>query len=617
MVNLPQLSFDIVSVAVSAAVPGVAWALVFLLAWLRPRFAQSVGLGRPEFWLLLPAALAASFALLPIAPISRDVVALSFTGAVFPLLVGALALGKAAPPTGRSFGRIALALGIVTGAALVPDVALDPGRAAALGERLGLAPFAAVDLAVMVTALGATVVLAAYLSRDRSAGGCRLFFAFVATVLVLLLTFLAASSVPGVGIVETFPYFLIPPVVAGLVLVLLAGRFAPGEEGYALPLAFFAGGWGPTLGADVLRQPGLYGSGTAGLYVIGGAGVLDLVYLSGFVALGVATFLHLGLGRSLRPLGPPAEPPVPSPLGRLEEAYDRGVRGDLNGSLAASAEAARSAADQARRLTVGAASAASARPWDGLPVPGWVVSDQANLEAIARSGTGEPEEALRGWLTARWLVRAGGQIARGRFASVPSRVLAFLVDLAVVGVLSAAVLGVFAAASPGTLDDLLASVGYNAAIYGCITAAFLYLVVSERYGGTTLGKRWVGIEVLDRRGRRPGGIAALVRNASLLPTVTLVFVGLSLLIALLAKGIGPASVTGVSVPGGVLAVIGVTTFVAAGAALFGALGILAIGLTFERQRIGDLWAGTWVVRVATGARPGARTGPAEPGPPFG
>ncbi len=70
-----------------------------------------------------------------------------------------------------------------------------------------------------------------------------------------------------------------------------------GEEALALPAAFVAGTFGVLVGADVLRQPPLYPSSSPGLYIIGGAGVFDLVYLSGLLALATAFAAHRLLGR--------------------------------------------------------------------------------------------------------------------------------------------------------------------------------------------------------------------------------------------------------------------------------------------------------------------------------
>lgn len=616
MVAPALVAFDIVSVAVSVLLPGAAWALLFGLAWRYPGFAESLGLGRRAFWLLLPGALAATFVVLPIVPVARDIVGVSFAGAVFPLLVGTLALGRVSPPLGRTLGVVFSALGIESATMLL--VVLPPGAdtVGRFGASVGLATPVAVDLVAALAGVGVSVAVAAFLGFGREDAARRPLAIHLGTSAVLILTFLGSTAIAGVGIVETFPYFLLPPAGAGIVMALVAGRVFPREEAYALPAAFFAGTWGTIVGADLLRQPGLYGTGPAGFYVIGGAGVLDLVYLSGFLALIGAFAVHAALGRGFEPVGPSTPTPPTSPTGRLREAYELGLKGELTGALRASADAAAAAAGQARRLQDGGPEGASVRPWDGLPVPGWVVSDQANLESSARAGTVEPLEALRGWLTARWLVLLGRELSAPRFASPAQRGLAFVLDLFIVLGGSAALLAALAAATPGSLSDLLGGVAYNAAIYGCITVGFLYFVATELAAGRTVGKRWVGLEVRDRRYARPDGLACTVRNVTLVPTLTLGVLGAGLGVGILTKGLTSVDVGGLGVLAGLLALGVIGAFVLGGIALLGTLGLFAASLSAERQRVGDAWAGTWVVRTTTTAAPAgpASTSQGPPGP---
>lgn len=615
MVDPFRLSFDIASVAVSTALPGLVWAALFALAWRQPAFAESLGLGRRVFWLLLPGGLLASFALLPLAAIGPDVVAVSFAGAVFPLAVGTLALERIASPFRGSAGTLFATLAVETAGLLAVVLLADAGRLSAVADALGTTGGAAELLLVAVGGVAATAVGSVLLYRpgDRSPGGLATVFGLTSGVLVL--TFVGARAIPGVGITESFPYFLVPPTVAGIGAVLLAPRAFPTTRAAALPAAFFATGWGVVLGADVLWQPPLYGGGQGGLYAIGGAGVLDLVYLSAGLGLLAAWGTHRLLGREGEPMGPPLPAEPPSPTGRLREAFVRGVEGSTAASISASAQAARAAALQTRRL-LDVSPAAGSRPWDGLAVPGWVVSDQANLESVARAGIADPREALRAWLTARALVRLGERLSRPKFASIPQRLVAFAVDAALLGGGAAAVFVAVVLVTPGGVSADLGSVALNTAIYAFVALSLLYFALSELWAGATLGKRWVGIEVRDRALNRPGGLAAFLRNAPLLPVMTLVALGLALTVVIGLRGLSSAaSVGGIGVSAGALALLSVGAFVLGGVALAGAVGVATIVVSAERQRVGDLWAGTWVVRRSTRAGPGAPTAPGPP--PFG
>jgi len=617
MVDPWMVAIDAASYAVSLALPAALWAALFLLAWDHGPFAESIGLDRTAFWLLLPGALLASFALLPIAPIANDWIAISFAGALLPLIVGAATLRRVAPPARTSLARllgyltveaaVALALVLPVGAALV-----DP-----LGSATRLGAAGAEVLAVTLVGAGVTgfVAVRSRWSGDPMFGRVALLVGLASAVLVL--TFAGSSAIPGVGIVESFPYFLLPPILAGLAAGLLAPRVFPRAEGLALPSAFLATTLGVLIGADVLREPPLYGHGAAGLYAIGGAGVSDLVYLSGLLGLGAAYLTHIAWERGWTPVGPPLPTRTPSALQQLRAAFQAGVGGDVAGSLSGSVGAARAAADEARRL-LGAPPASTERPWEGLPVPGWIVSDHANLERVARSGTTDSREAYRGWLMARWLVFVGHELSLRRFASVAERLAAFLLDLAIVSAPAMLAFVLIARSTPGGYDDLATNVAFNAAIVGFVSVALLYFALGEATVGTTVGKWTLGLSVRDRALRAPDARSSLARNLPLAPILTVIGVGGAIAVAVATKGVlaGGPSILGVSVPAGLFAGLGIVVVVAGGVALLGSFGVLAMLLSWERQRVGDLWAGTWVVRDPRDGPTGPpRTPP--PSPPAG
>ncbi len=603
MIDPGELANDIAGNVALLALPPLLWALLYLLAWDHGPFAASIGFGRRTFWLLLPGALLATLVLLPITPVGGDWLAISFAGALFPLLVGMLAFDRFAPPGRRSAVAYAAVL-TVEAAALLLVVVYVPAAAPQLAGIVGIA--AAVPIALGVLAL----------SRNDVAMG-RVALVLGLTSGVLVLTFLTAVAIPGVGIEETFPVYLLPPIGAGVVAAGLAEWVFPDGTGFALPVAYIAGTAGVLVGADVLRQPPLYGPGTPlGLYAIGGAGVLDLVYLSGLLALGAAYVLHRAFGRGFAPIGAPLPPTVPTPVARLGRAFRSGVEGRIDESLSESATASREAALQAHRL-LALPNPPADRPWQGLPVPGWIVSDQANLEAAARDGSTDGREGFRGFLTARWLVLLGRELGVRRFGSVGARVAAFLIDLSIVTAPAAAIWIYLIETTPGSLAGVAASIPLNTAIYGFAAFAYLYFVLGDRLFGRTPGKAAVAIAVRDRRMERPPLSSALLRNSSKLPTLTVVGVGvaIALLFLLKAGSAGTLAVAGgIPVPVGFFDFALVLAVVVGGVGLLGAVGVLSILLSSERQRFGDLVAGTWVIRTT---RPREAGPPVPPPPPPG
>lgn len=89
-----------------------------------------------------------------------------------------------------------------------------------------------------------------------------------------------AYPVPGVGIAE--PTFIPPLITAGLVLLI--------SREYAAPLAYVAGSLGVLVGADLLNLDKIRGLG-APVASIGGAGTFDGIFLTGIVAVLLASLV--------------------------------------------------------------------------------------------------------------------------------------------------------------------------------------------------------------------------------------------------------------------------------------------------------------------------------------
>lgn len=104
--------------------------------------------------------------------------------------------------------------------------------------------------------------------------------AFV-TILGTAFVMVPAVTVEGGSIMAYFPFWLIPAMVS----VLFALHFLPslGEE-RSLGLAYVGGTMGSLIGGDLLNLPIVIDSGVRRIE-LGGAGILDFVFLTGIVAV--------------------------------------------------------------------------------------------------------------------------------------------------------------------------------------------------------------------------------------------------------------------------------------------------------------------------------------------
>jgi uncharacterized membrane protein len=160
-----------------------------------------------------------------------------------------------------------------------PMVQVQEVRAFWVTYRIPRLVYAKVSTLVAANVGGAfvPVIVSAYLLfRNPSSWG----FALAGTVVTAVLVHLVAKKEKGVGIVT--PSF-VPPIVAAVAAILLA-------PGAPFVTAYVSGTMGTLIGAD-LSNLGSIGKLGAPMVSIGGAGQFDGVFLTGIMAVLLATFL--------------------------------------------------------------------------------------------------------------------------------------------------------------------------------------------------------------------------------------------------------------------------------------------------------------------------------------
>jgi uncharacterized membrane protein/uncharacterized RDD family membrane protein YckC len=626
LVDSLQLASDILSVALYFALPALLWMFLFLWAWESPGTARAAGFGRATFWLLLPGCLAASLGNAPIFGWEGSILAVNLGGALIPI---GLSLYLPARWFGRGRLRVLLRL-LATLAALTaalfalvlwPTLPSVGGFAGAYAWSIPIGPhFALLSaptplLAPVLVAgaiLAGAVALGSSLPERPSDGPDRATGLAGLATMALLVTYATTEASPGVGILSIFPYYLIAPFLVGVLAVLLARPLFDLPPLAGIPLGYSASTLGVLLGADVLHEPPLYGQSSA-LLSIGGAGVLDLVYLTGLIAVVGGFLAYLGTRRGLGGL---PEPAPPQPLGppTASGAYRDGARryaaGDPSGALSAATRAADLGVARARALRGAVPVPEGQDPWKGLGTPTWTGIDHQNLRALARSEDRSAPTAARGLFTARLLLQAAHQVGAEALATFGERAAAFFIDLVVLTAPAVFLWGLLALSLPGGADAILNGVPFNAALFGYAAYGFLYFFALEALTGTTVGKRILRLEVRTRELGRPRFLALFNRNAPRLIPLFIIaeLVGPAMVLLLLPSGSVPPSFANVS-NGFVLIALA-----AAGLLLVGGVSAVVMNLSPERARLGDLWGGTGVFRRSVPTRPEEFPSGGSPGP---
>lgn len=612
MVDPMVLASDVLSNTLFLALPAALWLFVYLWAWERGPVAAAAGFSRRVFWLLLPIALVGSLANAPFFTWEGSVLAINLGGASVPI---ALALYLPARWLGPSARReLAIALGILAGETAA-IFALGFVRTPTLGGAHGVDPFPFV-----VVALGISI---SYLLLRRPSGAPRRTSgAFVPTgwglaalaSAALLVTYETTMAVPGVGILSVFPFYLLAPIAVGAGAVFLARPLFGYAPLAGVPFAYSASTLGVVVGADLLHEGPLYG-GTAGFLSIGGAGLLDLVYLTGLLAAASAFLLwsvtHAPGESEGWPAGVRPPPTHPTAAGRFREALRRRRRGDPSGAVAAALAAADSAVDQARALRGLPPVAPGEPPWRGIEVPRWVGSDHANLRAAGAAPTPSSADAERALVTSQFLVLLASDVSQRAVGSVRERVAAFLIDLTLLTAPAVFLWGLLALVLPGDPVAVIGSVPYGTALLGYSAYGMLYFLLAEWRYGTTFGKRVMHLVVRARDLGRARPLGLVVRNAVRLVPLTiisqLIGEGLVLILDPSSAGLPAGGVALNGLEGWVFVLAGVV-----GLLLAGGVSVAVMLLSPERQRVGDLWGGTVVLREVE--RPAERPPALAPGP---
>jgi uncharacterized membrane protein len=219
----------------------------------------------------------------------------------------------AAPPVDLarlpwSFMMAFVSLGLVlllfrTNRALFEDVGLGGKEVALL--VLGSIAGWAVNVPVLIAGgtylavnLGGAIlpmILVAAWARKRK---LRPFATLVGTALVAFVAWRIVEFQPSAGIVTAYPLFFLPIVVALAFALLVSLRNAAA----GVPVAYASGSLGALIGADILHVDEIRAHFLSAkdntIISIGGAGVFDMVFLAGTVAMA----LHLALVALLRAL---------------------------------------------------------------------------------------------------------------------------------------------------------------------------------------------------------------------------------------------------------------------------------------------------------------------------
>jgi uncharacterized RDD family membrane protein YckC len=371
------------------------------------------------------------------------------------------------------------------------------------------------------------VVLSIYLIKTKK---LNLLALSVVVFIISVLTYMTTEFIPSLGVVSEFPFFLFPSFCAlGLTLIIYRDNITS-----AVPFAYASTTLGVLIGADIVRIPQvLIGLEQARVEMdlpiaagsIGGAGGLDLVFLSGLLAMAPLFFLApRALRHSKAAISPSSafQTNLEKTLNKAEILKDKG---DFNGALYTAVLAV-----DMKINDVGFKFKINQSPYvilDMVQIHPYTRNDYWLLVNSSKSMYKSEADTNRGIVTARYIIRELEKVEKKLYATLPQRVGAFLIDLAIIFGILMGFFAIGAILRLYDLTDILAPetmIWLVAFILWLWIAQAIYFTILEGLNGQTIGKKVVKIKVTTDEMTKCSFMDAFTRNVlRLLDTVLLLY----------------------------------------------------------------------------------------------
>lgn len=384
-----------------------------------------------------------------------------------------------------------------------------------LGAMVGLLPNVPVFFwggSIMMLNYGGAIIpiaLSIYLAKRK---GLNPWLIIGGIAIVSVVSYSVSRYEPSMGVISEFPYYLLPSVAAFLYSLSITVI----DVRRAAPLAYIAGCMGTLIGADLVRLPQIFSvaasTGQPFTGSIGGAGPLDLVYLSGLLALClVILFSPKGL-REARPS-----------LSRKESTrreYRRALQGSIDHFYATDGRESAALAVKAletRTRMVGEEFGMEGGTEDVLHQLGidpLKINDYLLLKDMSASDRVESYDTERCLRAVTMLLEVLDRIEEKRYASTGARAIAFTIDL----LLMFTVLGgAFFLLSSYSVIDLSSAfdIVYWILLFlmWALAGQAMYFTITEWLWGQSLGKWVMNIRVVREDQTRCTLMDAFTRNA--------------------------------------------------------------------------------------------------------
>ncbi len=333
-------------------------------------------------------------------------------------------------------------------------------------------------------------------------------------IMISVLAFYITRFEPTMGIVAEFPYFLMPSAL-GIGLAFVFERM--GET--RIPYAYSVSVLGTLIGADLVRIPLLVQEGVFGS--IGGAGAMDLVYLSGLMAaVPLVAFYYFRYPKTR------AEDPMDESRKMLRSGH---YKESIDNSIYSVDRELKKASRLVNRDKL---------PWLGLNpdidvmvmlgLHPMIIGDYTNLLKARLSIT--PTAAYKAFYTSKLLQKAIKTGINEKYTSMKRRMAAYIIDVLFTTVPIILAIFYLFISVPTYTEVYQYSSLFLALISLLISIQFIYFTIAEWLFGTTIGKALLGLRVVSDDFHKLNFIQSAARNSARYADILLFFYFVSIVL---------------------------------------------------------------------------------------
>lgn len=332
---------------------------------------------------------------------------------------------------------------------------------------------------------------------------------------------------PSLGIVAEFPDFLVPSLLALFIAVLL-GWFTDDDKYNQVPYTYTFAVLGNLIGADLVRIPLLVDESIMGS--IGGAGAMDLVYLSGLIGSLPLIFLYYW------------SEPLHQEKDLVSRSRDKIDDGEFEEGHILIYRAVKNELNKARKLL----KYISPNPfYDAMEFKETEVLKYLNFHPYvifdfisfkSRKKIKSKQQAEKDFLTGRLIKNGIEKYIDEKVNSLSSRIVAYIIDLIIIIIpifvilyylLQQGIIGIEIVSGTPTFKGrtvLFAILSLS------ISIQFLYFTILEWLLGGSLGKLLLGLRVMDDDFEKLSFIQSAARNAGRYADMMLFFYIISIVL---------------------------------------------------------------------------------------